>query len=62
MPHLFKEEQIIIDRDIRILSRFININSKRLATENDNMYKEATPNFDPQMLSLVQHIYWTNAC
>ena len=62
MSHLFQEEQIIIDRDIRILSRFININLKRLCTENGNMYKEATPNFDLQMHSLVQHIYWTNAC
>lgn len=62
MSHLFQEEQIIIDRDIRILSRFININLKRLCPENGNMYKEATPNFDPRMHSLVQHIYWMNAC
>lgn len=38
--HLFTKEQIITDIDKSILSRFININLKRLHTENNNLYRE----------------------
>lgn len=40
IQHLFIKEQIITDVDISILSRFININLKRLHTENNELCRE----------------------